>query len=151
MDKQKQTLLIIGLVVLLGFLSIMVLVLQTKKNNKGTDKTENTVVATPTSVENIFEVPSVSPGLSPTDIPVSTQTGALDESLPDTTQNLATQKQELKSKLPINNNNFVIVFDYSVDQFIVTLKSPKDTNKTVFEDWLAENYPAIPIDRFTIK
>ena len=151
MDRQKQTILIIGLVVLLGILSLMVLVLQTKKNNKGTGGTESTVVATPTSVENIFKVPSASPGLSPTEVPVATRTGVLEEQLSKQTKNLASQKQALKAKLPINNSNFVIVFDYSEDKFIVELKTPTDSNKTVFEEWLAENYPAIPIDRFIIK
>ncbi len=149
MSKQNQIIIIIGLVVVLGFLSLMVVVLQMKKNGpQGGDG--NKIIPTPTSVENIFEVPSVSPGLSPTEIP-ATQTGALDEQLPQEVQDLTTQKQELKSKLPINNTNFVLVFDYAEDKFIVDLKSPKDTNKNVFENWLQTNYPAIPIDRFIIK
>lgn len=145
MDKQKQILIIIGLVVLLGFLSLMVLVLQMRKNRQPTGG-ETGIVPTPTSVENIFKVPSI----SPTEIP-ATQTGVLDEPLSQEVQDLATQKQELKSKLPINNANFVLVFDYGEDKFIVDLKTPKDTNKTVFQNWLAENYPAIPVDRFIIK
>ena len=149
MDKQKQILLIISLVIILGILLLMILILQIKKNNQKTGS-GSTTVPTPTSVENIFKVPSASPGLSPTEIP-ATNTGVLNEQLPEEVQNLATQKKNLRSKLPINNSNFVIVFDYTEDKFIVKLKEPKDTNQTVFEKWLQENYPAIPIDRFIIK
>ncbi len=150
MDKQKLTLIIIGLVVILGFLSLMVVLLQMKKNVPSGEK-EDKVIPTPTAVENIFKVPTVTPLLSPTEIPAASNTGALDEQLPPAIQDLATQKQELKSKLPINNANFVLVFDYGEDKFIVDLKNPKETNKTIFEDWLKANYPAIPLDRFIIK
>jgi hypothetical protein len=150
MDKQKLTLIIIGLVVVLGFLSLMVVVLQMKKNAPPGEE-ENKIIPTPTAVENIFKVPTATPLLSPTEIPAASHTGALDEQLPPAIQDLATQKQELKSKLPINNANFVLVFDYGEDKFIVDLKNPKETNKTIFEDWLKANYPAIPLDRFIIK
>jgi len=150
MSKQKQILIIIGLVVLLGFLSLMVFLLQMKKNAPQGEE-ENKIIPTPTSVENIFEVPTITPTLAPTQIPVASQTGVLEEQLPKEIVDLATQKQELKSILPINNDNFAIIFDYGEDKFVVDLKDPKETNNTVFENWLQNNYPAIPIDRFTIK
>lgn len=149
MSKQNQIIIIIGLVVILGFLSLMVLVLQMKKNAPQGGG-GNEIFPTPSSVENIFEVPSATPLLSPTEIP-ATQTGVLEEELPKEIQDLATQKQELKSKLPINNANFVLVFDYGEDKFITDLKEPKTDNRIVFENWLQNNYPAIPIDRFIIK
>jgi len=133
------------LFVVVIILSLTVWVFQKKQNTPSPTEPTNINQPTPTTVEV-----RTTTSLTPTEIP-ATQTGALDEQLPQQEQDLATQKQELKSKVPINNANFFLVFDYGEDKFIVDLKQPKEDNKTVFENWLNANYPAIPIDRFIIK
>lgn len=133
------------LFIIVIILSLTVFVIQKKQTTPSVTEPANINQPTPTTIEVRTTTP-----LTPTEIP-ATQTGALDEQLPQKEQDLATQKQELKSKVPINNANFFLVFDYGEDKFIVDLKSPEDTNKTVFENWLKSNYPALPLDRFLIK
>ncbi|PIV09333.1 hypothetical protein COS31_03405 [Candidatus Roizmanbacteria bacterium CG02_land_8_20_14_3_00_36_15] len=148
MSKQNLTLIVIALIVLLSILFLSVLVMQRKKTNPSpSNQPTNINLPSPTTVEVRITTP---PTLTPTPI-LPTSTGVFEEQLPKEQQDLSTQKQALKTKLPINNNNFALVFDYGEDKFIVSLKEPKETNKKVFEDWLKANYPAIPIDRFLIK
>jgi flagellar basal body-associated protein FliL len=111
MDKQKLTLIIIGLVVILGFLSLMVVLLQMKKNVPSGEKEDKSNPTAYRAVENIFKVPTVTLCFLPTEIPAASQYCALDEQLPPAIQDLATQKQELKSK-PTHQHNAKLCFSF---------------------------------------
>lgn len=78
-------------------------------------------------------------------------TGALLGDIPQELIDLTTQKKELRDKVPLKEDKFTIAFDFVADKFIVLLKDPIAENKVVFETWLQNNYPAIPLDRFTFK
>lgn len=79
-----------------------------------------------------------------------TSTGASEE-IASATANLALQKQALRKLTPLSQAAFTLTFDYGSDNFIVTLNAPKDTNKTVFLNWLQQNYPLIPLSEFIFK
>lgn len=80
-----------------------------------------------------------------------TFTGASDEELPQDILELSLQKQELRNKTPLNEQNFTITFDFETDRFTVLLSEPTDISQTLFYQWLEVNYPAIPKDRFTFQ
>ncbi|MBI3366182.1 hypothetical protein HY041_00965 [Candidatus Roizmanbacteria bacterium] len=75
----------------------------------------------------------------------------VNEDIPEPTLNAAMQKQALKKKTPLSENGFVITYDYQSDNFIVALSEPKQDNKQVFEQWLKQNYPLIPLNKFLFK
>lgn len=78
-------------------------------------------------------------------------TGAVDEPIPQQVINLATQKKDLKSKVPLNLSTFSIDFDYSTDKFVVALLDPKDQAKKEFESWRTSNYPGLGSEQFLLK
>ncbi len=78
-------------------------------------------------------------------------TGALDEPIPQQIVDLAAQKKDLKSKVPLSLSTFSIDFDYSQDKFVVTLKDPKDTAQKEFESWRTVNYSGLGADKFLLK
>jgi hypothetical protein len=82
---------------------------------------------------------------------IPTFTGVLEVTPPKDVQDLTQQKADLIDKLPINQVQFVITFDYTDGVFKVSLKDPKDQSRTAFTQWLQNNYPAIPLDRFVIE
>jgi len=81
----------------------------------------------------------------------ATSTGALLGDIPQELIDLTTQKKELRDKVPLKEDKFTIAFDFVADKFIVLLKDPKTETRLIFETWLKNNYPAIPLDRFTFK
>ena len=78
-------------------------------------------------------------------------TGAIDEPVPQQIIDLAAQKKDLQSKVPLNLSTFTIDFDYGEDKFIVSLKDPRDTAQKEFESWRGANYPALGSEQFTFR
>lgn len=79
-----------------------------------------------------------------------TFTGVREVTPPKEIKDLTRQKADLIDKLPVNEAQFTITFDYTNGVFKVNLKDPKDQNRTAFTQWLQNNYPSIPLDRFVI-
>ena len=107
---------------------------------------------TPTSIE-IIPSPVTNPptgGQTPTIEPADF-TGVKEEELPPETAKISLQKQDLRSKLPLNLSTFSIDFDYSEDKFVITLKDPKDQARQEFENWRKANYSALVITQFNFK
>lgn len=71
--------------------------------------------------------------------------------IPLTLLNAAQQKQALKKKTPLTETGFTITYDYQTDVFVVTLSEPKQDNRSVFAQWLKQNYSLIPINKFSFK
>jgi len=92
-------------------------------------------------------------GIAPENQPTieATSTGALLGDIPQELVDLTTQKKELRDKVPLKEDKFTIAFDFIADKFVVLLKDPKTETRSIFETWLQNNYPAIPLDRFTFK
>ncbi|MBI4973392.1 hypothetical protein HZC27_02150 [Candidatus Roizmanbacteria bacterium] len=134
------------------FLVILVVVVLLLPKNKS--ETPGVVIPTqgplPTRVQlDNKTVPSRAPTLIPHP---KIGTGASDEqNISKEETDLATQKRELRKKTPLTQSSFTMTFDFSTDQFIVVLNAPKNTNQTVFNEWLKKNYPGIPLDRFSFK
>ncbi|MEK7177407.1 MAG: hypothetical protein AAB705_01110 [Patescibacteria group bacterium] len=78
-------------------------------------------------------------------------TGAIDEPISQNIIDLAAQKKDLQSKVPLSLSTFSIDFDYSQDKFVVTLKDPKDTAQKEFESWRTGNYPGLGSEQFLIR
>lgn len=155
----KLYLVLIGVVFL--FLVAALLVPFGKKGPE-TDKTKSTAPQTlpspttypggqtpytyPTAKPKMTTAPIGTPEVHPTGF-----TGVKEEQLPKEIADLSKQKQELRGKTPLTQPAFTITFDYGEDKFVVTLKEPKGTSKSSFDQWLRTNYPAIPSDRFAFK
>lgn len=145
MTKPNLYIYIVILFLIMLILSLIAFALQRKKDWPTLVEPTAVIQPTPTTIEVRTTIPS-----TPTEIP-PTSTGVFEEELPKNLQDLSTQKQDLKSKVPINNPNFVITFDYGEDKFVVELQEPKAQSQVRFKEWLNTNYPAIPLDRFIIK
>jgi len=136
-------------VIPLVFLVILiVIVLLIPSNKQPVKKTDNTglqpTMPFPTQIiiDKTPPVPTIA----------TTFTGAIKEqNIPKEQVDLAAQKKELRKKIPLKQDTFTVTFDFTSDKFIVTLNDPKDTNRTIFEDWLKTNYPGLPLDRFMFK
>jgi hypothetical protein len=97
-----------------------------------------------------FPTPTITPVSQPTLIPPDF-TGALVGDIPKEVEDLSQQKRTLRGKVPLTEKAFKIDFDYSEDKFTVILNEPKERSKIEFVNWLKNNYPAIPLDRFIFK
>lgn len=89
--------------------------------------------------------------ISPTKIVITPRFTGANVNIPSSLLNAAKQKQALKKKTPLTENGFVVTYDYQSDLFIVTLSDPKETNRSIFEQWLKQNYSLIPISKFVLK
>jgi len=111
-----------------------------------------TIFPTPTLFE-VNQPPITNPpdgGPSPTIKPADF-TGVKEEEMSPETAKISLQKQDLRSKLPLNLSTFSIGFDYAEDKFVVTLKDPKDQSRTEFENWRKANYAALVITQFNFR
>jgi len=138
-------------IVLLGLI-LVTLVLTNKP--KVEEKKGEPLISQPVNTSSPFPTQIIdekSVSTSPTRIPPGENTGVLEEELPKETRDLAVQKMELRAKMPLALSEFSIDFNYETDRFTVLLIGDKETSESVFTSWLSTNYPAIPIDRFTIE
>lgn len=132
------------LIIILIILFILALFLPSYLNQKSITNNIQQTIPTPTLVQVI---PSKQPG--PTLIE-PTSTGG-QEDIPKNVEDSAAQKQNLRRKTPFQGNGFMITFDYANDQFIVALQQPTTTNQELFKNWLKQNYPLIPLNKFLLK
>ncbi len=134
------------------FLVILVVIILLLPKNKN----ETPGVAIPTRgplPTRIQLEEKIVPSRAPTLIPhPKNGTGVSDEqNISKEETDLATQKRELRKKTPLTHSSFTMTFDFSTDQFVVVLNEPKNSNQTIFNNWLKANYPGIPLDRFAFK
>lgn len=115
---------------------------------KGSNKLQNNLMLTPTSVESNPSINNNFP--TPTLVPADF-TGVADEGIPQDIVNSSAQKTALKNKLPLDLSTFSVEFDYNEDKFVVNLKDPKDKARTEFENWKNSNYPALNINQFNFR
>ncbi|PIX81976.1 MAG: hypothetical protein COZ34_00485 [Candidatus Pacebacteria bacterium CG_4_10_14_3_um_filter_34_15] len=130
-------------------LFILVLIIPFTKKNPTQDKTtKSTNQLFPTSVET--NPSPATANVTPVTIKAGF-TGALEETIPQQIVDLASQKKDLKLKVPLNLSTFSIDFDYSTDKFVVALLDPKDQAKKEFESWRTANYPSLGSEQFLLK
>lgn len=128
---------------LLGALAISVFILSsTKKSSPLIQPQPPSLIPTPLVI-----APTSSSGK----IVLTPRFTGANEEIPAPVLNYAIQKQDLKKKTPLTLNGFSITYDYQGDMFIVTLSEPKQDNKTVFEQWVKQNYSLIPLNKFSFK
>lgn len=130
-------------IVLSGILAIILIVILVFPFNRKTGTTVPTDSPTPTT----FDLQPGQTGVVPT-VQTSEFTGVEEEVLPDEIVDQATQKQELRHKMPASFTTFSLDFSYSEDKFMVSLSDPKDAALKEFEEWKRDNYPSIPMDQF---
>lgn len=134
------------------FFVILIFVVLLLPKNK--IETPSIVTPTRTPLPTLIQLEKKSTtSLTPTLIPHPEKgTGVSeDQNISKEETDLATQKRDLRKKTPFTHSSFTMTFDFSTDQFNVILNEPKNSNQTVFNDWLKTNYPAIPLDRFSFK
>ena len=147
MDKIDKKYIIIPAGIFIILVVVVLLVPSGKKKTNNIAPTP-TLYALPTRIPN----PGSSVQITPTIIPPQSFTGASEnQQLPPEVQNLGIQKTELRHKTPLTEPFGVITFDYKTDKFIVSLAIPKESNSLLFQNWLTQNYPSIPLDRFIEK
>jgi hypothetical protein len=139
--QKPHILVYVGLILILVVLVILVSIIslpQSKKFN-----ISPSIKPIPTISNHLQPIITITkpPLLSPTG------TGASEE-IPKAVEDAATQKQNLKKILPLQQANFKITFDYANDKFIVALTEPKNSSKLIFFAWLKNNYPLISISKF---
>ncbi len=146
MPKHNFKLYIMVLVIVLGILILLVSLYASRRQPKGNIQTRNIPSPTPFVVVPTLKSPAKSEIINIT----PRFTGA-NEDIPQPTLSAASQKQRLKKNLPINTKEFSITYDYSSDLFVVVLAEPKSENKTIFMNWLKENYPLLTLNKFLLK
>jgi len=147
----KVYLAISGALIVLLILIIIIPFSSKKTTNKEPSNTNQ--VPFPTSIETGStgvnnSTSSTNSALTP--IPADF-TGALDEKIPQQVIDLAAQKKDLRSKVPLDFSTFTIDFNYSEDKFIVSLKDPRDQAQKEFESWRTINYPGLGVEQFILK
>ncbi len=133
----------VALFAILGVLIVSVIILSSSKKPSPTIQPQSQSLA-PTP---LVIVPTSSSGK----IVLTPRFTGANINIPPLLLNTAQQKQALKKKTPLTENEFTITYDYQSDTFIVTLSEPKQDNKAVFEPWLKQNYPLIPLNKFLFK
>ena len=120
----------------------------TKKTPIQDKTTKSTSQLFPTSVET--NPSPATANVTPVTIKANF-TGALEEQIPQPIIDLAAQKKDLKSKVPLSLSTFSVDFNYGTDKFEVALHDPKDQAKKEFESWRGANYPGLGVDQFQFK
>lgn len=132
----------------------IILIIPFGKKKDTNNPTPTTTIIIPTVIlptRASFSTPPPSEG-SPTLIPIQEFTGAdINQELPPDIRDMGIQKTSLRKKLPLALEFGTITFDYENDQLIVTLLQPLQLSKSQFTDWLATNYPALPLDKFAFQ
>jgi hypothetical protein len=142
--QKPHILVYVGLILILVVLVILVSIIslpQTKKPNNQLPITNIPISKIPITNNQSQITPTIS-------YPAPTGTGGM-EIIPKAVEDIATQKQNLKKILPLQQANFKITFNYATDKFIVALTEPKNSSKLIFFAWLKNNYSLIPISKFT--
>ncbi len=135
--------------ILLGILVILIIAVVAfpAKEQNATQTFQD--LPTPTTVQ-VLPSPT-----SNTPIPIisPTNTGG-NEDVPQPTLDYSLQKETLRRKTSLKTVAFTISFDYSNDRFIVTPNSPNSLtslDSPVFQSWLKQNYPLLPMSQFVLQ
>ncbi|MFA6532716.1 MAG: hypothetical protein WCT22_01825 [Patescibacteria group bacterium] len=134
---------------LIVLLILIILIPFSSKKTSTQDKTTNpNGQLFPTSVDSnpLKVVNQVTPITIPADF-----TGVIEEKIPQPIVDLAAQKKDLRSKVPLSLSTFTIDFDYAEDKFTVALKDPKDQAQKEFESWRILNYSLLDSNQFLLK
>ncbi len=91
------------------------------------------------------------PLISPTKIQIDARNTGIRLDISEKDKKSSLQKTALMRQLPYKTNNFIVSFNYADDKFVVTLSEPKEKNKSLFINWLKNNYPALTLTEFVIK
>jgi hypothetical protein len=130
--KMKRKIIVIGIIIVL----MLVLWLVFRNPNK-IQKTN--VLLTPTPTESI----------SPEEERNYVENGKEDNSKDE--QKVLDETGKLIDKLPFENEQFNLFFDYSVNKFVVFYKNKEINNFSVLKEWLIKNnYGNIPMEEFVI-
>ena len=144
MDKRiiKRKLLTIVLVLVLIWLILSIIRDNLVTDNNKTGEITPTLKPVPTeTVDNVKTTGE-------------SDTGAAEWIVSDQEKKIDSQVLDLEQKVPIENDQFKLVFDYSVDvfSFVVTFKGTGDEGLKSFQGWLKENgYGDIPMEQFIIR
>jgi hypothetical protein len=138
----------LGISFALIIIFILILVIPFTKQPVTNNQQSTINLPTPTSVETNPSSVTIKP--TPITVPAHF-TGAIEETMPKQVIDLAAQKKDLLSKVPLSLTTFTIDFDYSTDKFVVALKDPKDQAQKEFESWRAANYPGLDTNQFLLK
>lgn len=134
---------------LIVLLILIILIPFSSKKTLPQDKTTNSNSQLfPTSIETNPSPVANNQSLTP--IPADF-TGVIEEQIPQPVIDLATQKKDLRLKVPLSLSTFIIDFDYGEDKFTVALKDPKDQSQKEFEGWRGANYPSLNTEQFILK
>ncbi|MEK7597882.1 MAG: hypothetical protein AAB441_04525 [Patescibacteria group bacterium] len=144
----------LGISFALIILFILILVIPFSKKPSPYSPTPSPYSPFPTSIEtnptDSTDSTDLTDSTSPIVVPADF-TGVLEEPVPQQIIDLAAQKKDLKSKVPLNLTSFLIDFDYNEDKFVVFINDPKDTAQKEFESWRGANYPGLRAEQFLIK
>lgn len=128
---KKETVLTVGIVLLV--ILIVFLILTTKGKEK----------------EKIEEV---TPSPTPTEEPFHSDTGARYISPTKEEQDEIDQVKKLRKMLPLKESFFTMSFDYKLTKFLVTFNEKNTDNEEKFKSWIIENnYNKIPFDYFAFE
>lgn len=120
-----------------------------KNSRPDNEKSVISVTITPTVYPIIkYTIPSDVPDITiaPT---LPDNTGALPNDFPPETGIPIDEAFELRSRIPMVENDFSIDFDYKNFKFVIKLKPPYDISLTHFKVWMDDNgYSKITKDKF---
>ncbi len=137
----------LGLLIILFVLIAMVLLIPFPKFKKTSISPTPNPINIPTPTEMLIKKPVTSP--KPV-LVTPTGTGGM-EDIPKSVSDSATQKQDLKKRLPLKEQDFSIDFDYTKDMFIVTFSNKNIDSINKFQQWLKTQYSSLSIDKFDFK
>jgi len=157
----KETIKYYLIPVVIFVIVILIILIVPMRNKKIDEKISITppVILLPTREVIPTSIPVTTPaiseaplsGLSPTLIPPRFTGVDASQTFPPEMILLSEQKTDLRRKTPLEFPFGTISFDYENDQFSVSLKGPQDQSQSVFNDWLKQTYPAIPVDQFAFQ
>jgi len=128
----KRKIIVVGIIIVL----MLILWLVFRNPNK---RQETNVLLTPTPTESI----------SPEEEQNYLENGEVE--IPEGEQKILDETGKLIDKLPLENEQFNLFFDYGVNKFVVFYKNGETNNFTVLKEWLVKNnYGNIPMEEFVI-
>ncbi|MBI2465242.1 hypothetical protein HYV64_03805 [Candidatus Shapirobacteria bacterium] len=81
--------------------------------------------------------------------PFFSDTGAKDEPMSDDEYRVGQLINKFRNVCPVNNEFFVVDFDYKIDKFVVYIKDYSEKNRLVFQKYLEDaGYIEIPSSWF---